>query len=374
MDVRIENGICPKGEAHLPPAKSEVIRAALLFALSGEAPERAVRGFEAPFCDDVLHALHAFSAPVPDAGESAALMRMLIPILLEKRGEARLFLSPRLMERGIYELESCLGAVALRGANTLYLRADMRRDEFTVDCSRSSQFFSGFVLALGGSSRECLVRARGMVSAPYVELTLRMAREFGARIEESGEEYRIFPAGYRAPEALHVSFDRSAAAVFELMNLLGGSVKLPEGGSEQADSAFLRLAGRDEASVRDCPDLAPLLAVAACKKTGETLIRGTARLRSKESDRERGTVDMIRTLGGEARVLEDAILINGRGGLSGGEYDPGNDHRMAFAAAAAAAICDKPVVIRRAECVNKSFPAFFTELKKLCGAGEITEF
>ena len=158
------------------------------------------------------------------------------------------------------------------------------------------------------------------------------------------------------------------------MNLLGGSVKLPEGGSEQADSAFLRLAGRDEVSVRDCPDLAPLLAVAACKKTGETLICGTARLRLKESDRERGTVDMIRTLGGEARVLEDAILINGRGGLSGGEYDPGNDHRMAFAAAAAAAICDKPVVIRRAECVNKSFPAFFTELKKLCGAGEITEF
>ena len=43
MDVRIENGICPAGEAHLPPAKSEVIRAALLFALSGEAPERAVR-------------------------------------------------------------------------------------------------------------------------------------------------------------------------------------------------------------------------------------------------------------------------------------------------------------------------------------------
>lgn len=372
MDVRIKNGICPAGEAHLPPAKSEVIRAALLFALSGEAPERAVRGFDAPFCDDVYHALRAFSAPVPDVGESAALMRMLIPVLIEKRGEARLFARPRLMERGIFELERCLGAVALSGRGELYMRASLDRKEFDIDCSRSSQFFSGLVIALAGSGRECTVRARGMVSAPYAAMTLRMAREFGARIEGAGEEYRILPAKYSSPESITISPDRSAAAVFEAMNLFGGMVELPAGGYEQADSGFLRLAEKEDVSIRDCPDLAPVLAVAACRKMGETVIRGTARLRSKESDRESGTVRLINGLGGEARVIDDGIAITGRGGLKGGCIDPANDHRMAFAAAAAAMICAEPVVIRGAECVNKSFPTFFGELKRLCPEGGVT--
>lgn len=371
MEVRIENGIAPRGRVILPPSKSEAIRACLLLSLAGEAPERALSGYEPPFCGDVKNALAAFKTPVPDAGESAALLRMLVPVLLETRGEAYVKASPRLLERGIWELESCLGAAALTGGGALYMRADLKRDSFQIDCSRSSQFFSGLILALAGSGRECTIRARGMVSAPYAELTLRMARDFDAKIEREGELYRILPAKYRVPASIDIAPDRSAAAVFEAMELFGASLELPPGGGDQADAAFKSLASRDVVSVRDNPDLTPLLAVAACAKRGITRILDTARLKTKESDRESGTVKLINDLGGIARTIENGIEIEGRGGLKGGIADPASDHRMAFAAAAAAMLCSEPVIIPNAECVNKSFPGFFETLKGLCEDGEI---
>ena len=47
--------------------------------------------------------------------------------------------------------------------------------------------------------------------------------------------------------------------------------------------------------------------------------------------------------------------------------DSHNDHRIAMMAAIAATRCEKPVTIRGAECVNKSYPNFWEDYRKLGG-------
>lgn len=370
MKLVLKNGIKPKGMVTLPPSKSEAIRAALLLALSGEAPEKAVAGFDAPFCGDVENALAA-ARELSDvyAGESAALLRFAIPVQAALFGRISVRADARLIKRGVEEAEECLGISLAPDENGLIrTEAHLTASRFLIDCSRSRQFLSGLLIALPLLDRECeIIVKNGLVSKPYAEITLRFVRLFGGRIEETETGFLTRPSVYRAPERIPVTGDASYAAVFEAMNALGGQVEITGKGegSLQPDAAFPALCELADISVTDCPDLAPLLAAAACAKTGDTMIHGTARLRTKESDREAGTVELIRSLGGSAEAGGGFITVHGTGSLSGGECDIHGDHRLAFAAAVMALVCESPVVFEGAECAYKSAPGFIEDLKKL---------
>ena len=60
-------------------------------------------------------------------------------------------------------------------------------------------------------------------------------------------------------------------------------------------------------------------------------------------------------------------MINGAQGFSGGEIDAANDHRIAMCACIASQRARSDVIIRGAECVNKSYPTFFDDFKRLGG-------
>ena len=113
------------------------------------------------------------------------------------------------------------------------------------------------------------------------------------------------------------------------------------------------------------PDLVPILAVMACAAKGQTVIYNAQRLRLKESDRIETVFRMIRSLGGNIAVTQDGFIIQGTGVLQGGTVDGANDHRIVMAAAAASCICREPVRIHGAEAVEKSYPYFFEDMKKL---------
>ena len=60
MDVLVKNGIVLRGSIAAPPSKSEATRAAILLALCGEDPAKALIGYEsAGVCDDVRFAIEA---------------------------------------------------------------------------------------------------------------------------------------------------------------------------------------------------------------------------------------------------------------------------------------------------------------------------
>jgi 3-phosphoshikimate 1-carboxyvinyltransferase len=75
---------------------------------------------------------------------------------------------------------------------------------------------------------------------------------------------------------------------------------------------------------------------------------------------------MINNLGGKAEATKESLTVFGTG-LIGGTVDSCNDHRIAMAAAIAATVADGCVTILGAEAVNKSYPKFWDEYKRLGG-------
>ena len=100
-------------------------------------------------------------------------------------------------------------------------------------------------------------------------------------------------------------------------------------------------------------------ACVAAAAEGETRVVNASRLRLKESDRLSTTAALLRALGGTVEELPDGLVIHGGGGLRGGEVDSCNDHRIAMSAAVAAGLCTESVTVSGAQCVKKSYPAFW---------------
>jgi 3-phosphoshikimate 1-carboxyvinyltransferase len=121
------------------------------------------------------------------------------------------------------------------------------------------------------------------------------------------------------------------------------------------------------------PDLVPILALAAAVAEGETVIYNAERLRIKESDRLKTVYETLNSLGADIEEKADGLVIRGVGRLNGGEVSSFNDHRIAMMAGIAAIVCEKEVTILQAEAVNKSYPGFFDDLRKLGAKVRIDE-
>lgn len=184
-----------------------------------------------------------------------------------------------------------------------------------------------------------------------------------------------FVQKYRACYEYNAEGDWSNAAFWLCARFLGADVCVTglKADSVQGDRAVLdvlsRFTQKSELYV-DCksiPDLVPILAVTACARCHPTHFTGAARLRLKESDRIKAVCALVSALGGKTAATGDTISVYGNGALLGGTVDGMNDHRIVMAAAIASLLCTKPVTIRGAEAVNKSYPAFFDDFNSLGG-------
>ena len=71
-------------------------------------------------------------------------------------------------------------------------------------------------------------------------------------------------------------------------------------------------------------------------------------------------------IGGTIDLFADRMEIFGHP-LDGGAIDSHHDHRIAMACAVAALRSARGVAIHGAECVAKSYPEFFEDIKSLTG-------
>ncbi|MDR0883828.1 MAG: 3-phosphoshikimate 1-carboxyvinyltransferase [Oscillospiraceae bacterium] len=122
--------------------------------------------------------------------------------------------------------------------------------------------------------------------------------------------------------------------------------------------------------VAEIPDLVPPVAVLMAVAEGTSSIRNGARLRVKESDRLVAVAKIITELGGSVDEKLDGLIIHGTAGklspTSAPVLDSHNDHRIAMAAALAAAWCTQPVTVTDAAAVHKSYPDFWALQQSLC--------
>jgi 3-phosphoshikimate 1-carboxyvinyltransferase len=112
-------------------------------------------------------------------------------------------------------------------------------------------------------------------------------------------------------------------------------------------------------------DELPLVALLGCFAEGETVVRGAAELRVKESDRIAGVVEGLRDLGAEIEATPDGFVVQGSGSLRGGTIASRGDHRMAMMGAVAGLASQEGVEVEGMDAAAVSYPGFVDDLAAL---------
>lgn len=319
--------------------------------------------------------------PLPhfDCGESGTTLRFFLPTALAIRGGGIFVGRGRLMERPLQpylELFREKNIFCQQQGGVLTVRGRLTSGEYQLPGNISSQFFSGLLFALpllGGAST--LRAVTPLESADYVLMTQKALRLAGVATAAQTEPgcFQVSPAEYR-PFAAAAEADWSQAAFWLAASFPGEEIQVNglSPSSAQGDKRIadffqeLSTPGDRVIDLSPCPDLLPPLAVMAAVRAGTTRFVHAARLRLKESDRLSSTASLLNALGGMVRESPDALEVLG-GTLRGGTISSFHDHRIAMAAAVAAAHCSEPVVICGADAVKKSYPSFWDDYKQLGG-------
>ena len=109
-----------------------------------------------------------------------------------------------------------------------------------------------------------------------------------------------------------------------------------------------------------------LVALLGAHADGETVVRGAAELRLKESDRIAGVMEGLRGLGADIEATTDGFVVRGDGSpLRGGSIDAKGDHRMAMLGAVAGLASVEGVEVVGMEAAAVSYPGFEQDLRSL---------
>ena len=296
-------------------------------------------------------------------GESGSTLRFLLPVAGALGVDTVFQLEGRLPLRPLSplweEMERMGCQLSRPTPDSIRCTGKLLPGDYVIDGGVSSQFVSGLEFALPLISGETSLHISGKLeSKPYVEMTRRAKECFHA-------------PRYHSPGTITVEGDWSNGAFFLAAAALGNPV-ITENLSQtspQGDRAVFDLLSDLEKhcciSAADIPDLVPILSVVAACKAG-AVFTDIQRLRLKESDRVATVIAMLESLGGKAEATEQTLTVYGTG-LKGGTVDCANDHRIAMSAAIAATVCTEPVILLGAQCINKSYPRFFEEYRRLGG-------
>ena len=375
-----------RGDITVIPSKSQAHRLLICAAFADKATQLVCRETNADI-EATAHCLCALGAEilrtdtgytvfpatkVPakaalPCGESGSTLRFLLPVVGALGVDATFLLEGRLPQRPLSplweEMERMGCSLSRPTKNTVRCQGKLKSGAYTIDGSVSSQFITGLLFAhalIGG----CTLEITGKLeSKPYVDMTQDALQLFDA-------------PNFHTPGTLPVEGDWSNGAFWLAANALGSDLTVHglHTESSQGDRAVMKILrllmyGPPTVSAADIPDLVPILAVCAAAKQG-AVFTDIRRLRLKESDRVASVIAMIEALGGKAEANENTLTVCGTG-LRGGVVDAVNDHRIAMASAIAATVCTENVTILGAECVKKSYPAFWEEYIRLGGKYEL---
>ncbi|MBK7435150.1 MAG: 3-phosphoshikimate 1-carboxyvinyltransferase [Chitinophagaceae bacterium] len=279
------------------------------------------------------------------------------------------------------------------GKLPLEVRGPLHPTDISIDGSLSSQFLTGLLMAFAKAAvSPVTIRVSSLTSKPYIDLTLSMMEHFGYEVmHENYERFFIEPQTPNPkPIDYSVEGDWSSASFLLVAGAIAGpvTVKGLDVFSAQADKAILQIlmqagvplsVSEEEIIVsppalkkyqafqfnaRDCPDLFPPAVVLAAYCQGTSVIEGVGRLLHKESDRAASLQEEFGKLGIKIVIQDDLMLVTGAS-VKGARVNAHEDHRIAMACAVAALSAEGETTIGGAEAVNKSYPAFYDNLKML---------
>lgn len=310
-----------------------------------------------------------------DCKESGSTLRFFIPVVLATGAKNCTFLgSERLLARGIKEYEKLFenSDVKIKSdEKSIEVNGTLSAGNYEISGEVSSQYTTGMLFALSVLDGKSTLKITGNAeSRAYVDMTIKVLKDFGADITEPEKNFfEINGKGRLSPGEFTVEGDWSNAAFLIALSRLLGTISISglNENSVQGDRflsvAFDALDGENaEIDLKDCPDLAPILFSYAAYKNGGKFIN-TRRLRVKESDRANVMAEELKKFGANVKVYENSVEIEKT------QLKPPivplcghNDHRIVMALSVLAAVFGAE--IDGAEAVNKSYPDFFRVIKK----------
>ena len=404
-----------------PPSKSYTIRALFAAALAGgesrihnplvsEDTEAAAEvlsqlGAEVQRNSDSWTISGGHLKPPVDkmnCRQSAATLRFLAPVCAALRGISRITFAPGLARRPmipLFKAFSQLGVSYEFTGNCLNIYGSggrFKADTVSIPGNVSSQFVSGLLFAAPLVEGGLIIRLTTPAeSRDYLRMTIDCLRTFGVIFEanETLTEFKVEHQAYK-PAEYTIEGDWSSASYFLGLGAISSAVTVtglnPD--SFQADRFVLNCMRRMDAKLtidrdtitvipsrlqpldvdlNEAIDLLPTVACLAAVAEGQSIITGLGRARLKESDRVKSVAENLTRMGISAGEQSDRLVISG-GIPHGALIDSFDDHRIAMAFAMLGATCGD-TVINSAECVNKTYPGFWDDFKKIGGKVTLSE-
>ena len=348
--------------------------------------------------------LHGLTAPAKtlDVGNSGTTIRLLSGILAGQSFDSMITGDPSICRRPMKRIISPLLSMhadvrSKRGNNCapLVIHGKPLSGIHYQSPVASAQVKSCVLLA-GLYADSPVSVTEPVLSRNHTEI---MLRKLGADIKSEGTTVTIQPDPLLPADEILVPGDISSAAYFIAAALLtpDSEILLRNVGTNPTRDGFLRVCEAMGASIERlnettegepaCDllvrssslhgttvegsiiptliDELPMIAVMACFAKGTTVIRDAKELRVKESDRIAVMTESLRSMGADIEAAEDGMIIRGGKPLHGAVVDSHLDHRAAMSLAIAGGLCEGPLSIRGAECVNISYPGFYQDLKIL---------
>jgi 3-phosphoshikimate 1-carboxyvinyltransferase len=173
-----------------------------------------------------------------------------------------------------------------------------------------------------------------------------------------------------------VGVNPTRAGFLDTVAKMGGRVETVNpravGGEPVADMVVrpARLAAVDVAAseIPRMIDEIPVLAALASRAEGVSRFRSVGELRVKESDRLSLIASNLRTLGGEAAVEGEDLVVVGTDRPPVGRVDTAGDHRLAMAFAILGRLPGAEVRLSETASVGISYPRFFDDLDRVARA------
>ncbi|CAN5271920.1 3-phosphoshikimate 1-carboxyvinyltransferase [soil metagenome] len=338
-----------------------------------------------------------------DCANSATTMRLLTGALAGCPFPTTLTGDASLLRRPMRRLVGPLGALGAEvtvtepggtAPVTVHPVAGLHGGTVTLDMA-SAQLRSAVALAALGADGSTLITGPG----GYRDHTERWLGSLGLGRFEGADGFRVLP-GPVPPTEFRIPGDPSSAAFLWAAAAMrrGSTITTPGVSLNPGRIGFLQIleefgaeiAAEVTGSVLDDPvgtvtvtghglfavevpaelaaatlDELILVGLLGSVAEGISTVRGAAELRTKETDRIAGTVDLIGSLGGAAEPTDDGFAVVGIGRLEPGTVFTNGDHRLAMAGAVAAVAVDGAVVIEDAEAAGVSWPDFYEVMEGL---------
>lgn len=356
--------------------------------------------------DDSLVMKQCFEsdAVVKDVHHAGTAMRFLLSYFaLKADDEVVLTGSDRMKQRPVKVLVDALRQL---GAEISYMEKEgfpplkikgrsLQKNFVEIEADVSSQYISALMLIAPSLPNGLNIRLKNAVtSVPYIKMTLHILQSLGIQAFLEEENIRIQPAEELKNKHFTVESDRSSASYYysiialapegsriSLQNFkkysLQGDAVLTEiykdfgvrSSFENTTLIIEKVTNCKQTKVsyqlNNTPDIAQTIIVTCLGLGIECKLSGLHTLKIKETDRLQALKNELEKFGVVVMITDDSIELKSKMHFTKKpiEISTYQDHRMAMAFAPL--VLKQPLIIKNAEVVSKSYPAFWNDLELL---------